>query len=82
MNADFLPSLQANNKQPPYIPFAGTLKPRYLMLFVEKHASNRFKLPPLPHLDAPQQVQFHEQMEKQEKSTAKAEASKPNNTEL
>lgn len=74
--------IPADKKQPPYIPFAGKLKPRYLMLFVEKHASIRFKLPPLPHLDKQQQQQFHSQMEKQEKSGEKAKGGTTSTREL
>jgi len=59
--------IPAKNKLPPYVMFTGKLKPRYLMHFVEKHASIKFQLPDLPHLTAAQQVDFHKQLAEQNK---------------
>jgi len=62
----------AYNKKPPHVQFTGKLKPRFLMLFVEQHASIRFNLPELPHLTEEQKVDFHKQMnERSNKDIAK-----------
>lgn len=41
----------AFSKDPPHRIFRGKLRPPHVMWWVERHASLKFKLPDLPHLD-------------------------------